>query len=86
MSNIGFQYNHLDSTSNIPQVENAKVDELMISNMISVLNNPTLVQMLDEEELKALLHTVKNHVVMKSKRELELQSSYLTGLERNKFR
>ena len=86
MSNIGFQYNHLDSMSNIPQVENGKVDELMISNMINVLNNPTLVQMLNDEELKCLLQTVKNHVVIKSKRVLELQNSYLGGLERNKFR
>ena len=86
MSNIGFTYNHLENFSNIPQAENAKLDELMIANMISVLNNPTLVQMLNDEELKCLLQTVKNHVVIKSKRVLVLQNSYLGGLEEKRFR
>ena len=86
MGRIGFQYNDFSNRPDMPHAENAKVDELMISNMLSVLNNPTLVKMLDDEELKCLLQTVKNHVVIKSTRTLELQTAYLNGVNGKKFR
>ena len=57
--------------------DNVQVDELMIANMISVLNNPHLLKMLDDEELKTILQTVKNHVVIKSKEALKWQERYV---------
>ena len=47
--------------------ENRQVDELMIANMLNALNNPHILKMLDDEELKTILQIVKNHVVIKSR-------------------
>ena len=65
-------YNYADSY-------NVKlVDELMISNMIGVLNNPNLTQMLNEEELNSILSVIKNHVVLKSELALKVQQEYIS--------
>ena len=56
--------------------ENRQVDELMIANMLNVLNNPSLAQMLDDEELKNILSVIKNHVVIKSREAIECQKRY----------
>ena len=63
---------------------NNQADELMIANMISVLNNPHLLQMLDDEELKTILQTVKNHVVLKSKEALKWQDKYMDNNGRSR--
>ena len=34
--------------------ENRQVDELMIANMLNALNNPHILKMLDDEELKKM--------------------------------
>ena len=54
-----------------------QVDELMISNMINALNNPNILKMLDDEELKMVLQTVKNHIVIKAKMSYEIQEAAL---------
>ena len=57
--------------------DNRQSDELMIANMLSVLNNPHILQMLDDDELKMILQTVKNHVVLKSREALIWQEKYM---------
>lgn len=56
--------------------ENRQYDELMIANMLNALNNPHILNMLDDDELKTLLQAVKNHVVIKSKAVLKWQEDY----------
>lgn len=56
--------------------ENRQYDELMIANMLNALNNPHILNMLDDDELKTLLQVVKNHVVIKSKAVLKWQEDY----------
>ena len=64
-------YYHQTSSS-----ENRQVDELMIANMLNALNNPHILKMLDDEELKTILQIVKNHVVIKSREAIEWQKRY----------
>lgn len=59
-------------------------DELMIANMLSVLNNPSLAQMLDDEELKSMLSVIKNHVVLKTEMALKEQQKYLDSNGRSR--
>ena len=54
-----------------------QVDELMISNMLNALNNPNILKMLDDEELKMVLQTVKNHILIKAKMSYEIQEAAL---------
>lgn len=56
--------------------DNRQVDELMIANMLNALNNPHILKMLDDEELKTILQIVKNHVVIKSREAIECQKRY----------
>lgn len=63
------------SNSSHPLVNQA--DELMISNMLNALNNPHILKMFDDEELKILLQTVKNHVIIKAKMVNEIQENAL---------
>ena len=65
------QYNNVDS------YHSKLVDELMISNMLGVLNNPRLASMLDDDELKSMLSVIKNHIVIKSEIALKVQQKYL---------
>ena len=64
-------YYHQTSSS-----DNRQVDELMIANMLNALNNPHILKMLDDEELKTILQIVKNHVVIKSREAIECQKRY----------
>ena len=61
-----------------------QVDELLIANMISVINNPNLAKMLDDQELKTILSVIKNHVVLKSEIALNKQNRYLDNNDRSR--
>ena len=62
----------------------AQADELMIANMLNVLNNPSLAQMLDDEELKNILSVIKNHVVLKAGMTLEVQEKFINNNGRSR--
>jgi len=64
-------YYHQTSSS-----ENRQVDELMIANMLNAINNPHILKMLDDKELKTILQIVKNHVVIKSREAIVWQKRY----------
>ena len=61
------------------QVEAHQADELMIANMLNALNNPHILKLLDDEELKTLLQVVKNHIVLKAGLSLEKQQKVING-------
>ena len=46
--------------------ENAKVDELMIANIIETLKNPLLTKIMSEDEISILAQVVKQHVVSRA--------------------
>ena len=56
--------------------ENRQVDELMIANMLNAINNPHILKMLNDEELKTILQIVKNHVIIKSREAIVWQKRY----------
>ena len=77
-SAYGTKYHQVSDASSI------QADELMIANMLNILNNPSLADMLNDDELKTILQVIKNHVVLKSKAALEGQERYLNENSRSK--
>ena len=68
---------HMDYDKSSENYYIAKVaDELMISNMLAVLNNPTLVKMLNDAELATMLKTVKEHTMISAELALNKQKPF----------
>ena len=66
MTNSGFELNQLGYHSKIDS-------ELAIANMISALNNPTIAQTMNAEELKTVIQAIRNHVTEKAKLIVDIQ-------------
>ena len=67
-------------------IKRIQVDELMIANMLSVLNNRAIADTLEEQELDLLFQVVKNHVLLKAKMTLEEQRYWLNEMNNGRSR
>jgi hypothetical protein len=73
---------HLQGSDNHALTQ--QVDELAISNMLAVVNNPVLREMLSTEEMAMVLDTIKKHVVVKAKIIGDIQREKIDSLNRGK--
>ena len=48
-------------------------DELIIANILETLNNPIITKLMNEEELAILCQVVKNHVVERANKIINIQ-------------
>ena len=75
MTNSGVELNQLGYHSKIDSdlAHAQQADELAIANMISALNNPTIAQTMNAEELKTVIQAIRNHVTEKAKLIVDIQ-------------
>ena len=83
MADSTFELHHFTyhAESRADRALTQQVDEMAISNMLAVLNNPVLRSMLNEEELRIILETVKTHVAIKAKLIHEVQGSKIQSMD-----
>ena len=62
--------------------ESSQYIELMIANMLNSLNNPSILKMMSDDELVAVVSVVKNHVVTKAQNVLKWQEDYENNNEK----